>query len=305
MGISWHEARALIGLYKANGPFCRTATLGRQCLHFDVSSVRRMFKDLGAVPQGSVDEFVAQSPIFAEDFLRLLGATEVVSFDYSSYEGATICHDMNLPLPEMYHNAFDIVYDGGSLEHIFDFPRAVGNCMNMPRESGLFITATPANNFMGHGFYQFSPELFFRLFSEENGFRLERMIAFDYREGGPWFDVQDPAKLGKRVELWGTGQRIVLWVIARKIKTIGGVRSLRLQQSDYTALWAGPSAPPAVSSYPGVYRRLRRFASTALRDFYPPLIDSYRRLRALIRWRREVRERNLRFNKEAFKRVPY
>jgi hypothetical protein len=34
---------------------------------------------------------------------------------------------------------------------------------------------TPANNQMGHGFYQFSPELFFRVFSQENGYLLRAL----------------------------------------------------------------------------------------------------------------------------------
>jgi hypothetical protein len=28
---------------------------------------------------------------------------------------------------------------------------------------------------MGHGFYQFGPELYYRAFSEENGFQVERL----------------------------------------------------------------------------------------------------------------------------------
>ena len=37
-----------------------------------------------------------------------------------------------------------------------------------------FVRITPANNFFGHGFYQFTPELFFRIFSAANGFEVER-----------------------------------------------------------------------------------------------------------------------------------
>ena len=35
---------------------------------------------------------------------------------------------------------------------------------------GSIFVNTPANNMMGHGFYQFSPELMYRIFAEANGF---------------------------------------------------------------------------------------------------------------------------------------
>jgi hypothetical protein len=47
--------------------------------------------------------------------------------------------------------------------------------MDLLKVGGTFVASTPANYFMGHGFYQFSPELFFRLFCPENGFRLAEL----------------------------------------------------------------------------------------------------------------------------------
>jgi len=38
---------------------------------------------------------------------------------------------------------------------------------------------TPASNLCGHGFYQFSPELFYRALNATNGFEVERMIMRD------------------------------------------------------------------------------------------------------------------------------
>ena len=40
----------------------------------------------------------------------------------------------------------------------------------MVKLGGHFIGVYPIDNFCGHGFYQFLPELFFRCFSQENGF---------------------------------------------------------------------------------------------------------------------------------------
>ena len=57
---------------------------------------------------------------------------------------------------------FDLVFDGGTLEHVFNFSTALKNCMHMVKPHGRFVSVTLPNNWCGHGFYQFSPELFFR-----------------------------------------------------------------------------------------------------------------------------------------------
>jgi hypothetical protein len=54
---------------------------------------------------------------FAEDILAPLGF-EVSSVDASDYEGATIVHDLNIPIPRELVEQFDIVWDGGTLEHV-------------------------------------------------------------------------------------------------------------------------------------------------------------------------------------------
>ena len=62
---------------------------------------------------------------------------------------------------------FDVVYDGGTLEHVFNFPVALRNAMELLRPGGrLFTIHTCANNLCGHGFYQFSRELFYRTLSQ-------------------------------------------------------------------------------------------------------------------------------------------
>jgi hypothetical protein len=48
--------------------------------------------------------------------------------------------------------------------------------MNVVSIGRHFVAVTTANNFMGNGFYQFGPELYYRILSEENGFLVEEMI---------------------------------------------------------------------------------------------------------------------------------
>ncbi|MDR1149764.1 MAG: class I SAM-dependent methyltransferase, partial [Spirochaetaceae bacterium] len=81
------------------------------------------------------------------------GAVTVDSIDYSDYEGASIVHDMNLPVPGHLKEKYDCVWDGGALEHVFNYPTAIKNCMDMVKIGGHLILETPCNNQCGHGFY--------------------------------------------------------------------------------------------------------------------------------------------------------
>ena len=42
---------------------------------------------------------------------------------------------------------------------------------------GHFILVTPANNWFGHGFYQFGPDLFYQVFNSDNGFCVKEMVV--------------------------------------------------------------------------------------------------------------------------------
>src|SRR5262249_39640930 len=133
-----------------------------------------------------------EKALHAEPCFLSLGARAVFSMDVSAFEGATFIHDLNQPVGDELKQRFDLVYDGGTLEHVFNFPTALKNCMEMVRVGGRFFMHTVTNNWCGHGFYQFSPELFFRALSRDNGYEVERMVVHRVGYGG-WYEVNDPA----------------------------------------------------------------------------------------------------------------
>jgi 2-polyprenyl-3-methyl-5-hydroxy-6-metoxy-1,4-benzoquinol methylase len=104
----------------------------------------------------------------ADGFCReFLGVAELDSIDYSAYEGATIMHDPNRPLPDELRGKFDAIIECGTLEHVFNFPVAIGNLMEMLKVGGYLFMTTVGNNLFGHGFYQFSAEIMYRIFTIE------------------------------------------------------------------------------------------------------------------------------------------
>jgi len=105
----------------------------------------------------------------------------------------------------------------------------------MVETGGHYLGITPANNFMGHGFYQFSPELYFRVFSEVNGFRIDHVTIFEDVPGAQWVQLTDPDILGKRVEMVNSKPA---YLLVQAMKTANKpVFSTTPQQSDYSAAW--------------------------------------------------------------------
>ena len=209
----------------------RVLTLGHQHTHIDPLTYRRILARLGRPVVDAV-------PVFADDLLTAMGATGVESLDASTYEGATRVHDLNHPVPSQWHEEFDLVFDGGTLEHIFSFGAALKSCMQMVKPHGRFVSVTVPNNWCGHGFYQFSPELFFRALSPENGFSIVEMY-FAAVDGSRYYEVTDPAVVKSRVQLW-TSEPLFLLIHARRDE-VREIFATVPQQSDYVVDWVESS----------------------------------------------------------------
>ena len=192
---------------------------------------------------------------YIDDLLKKVFGSEIVdSFDFTDYEGCTILHDFNYPISEMFANKYDVVFDGGPLEHIFNFPTAVANSLYMVKEGGYFISISPTNNFCGHGFYQFSPELWYRVLNKNNGFEIKKMILYVDRPETPFYLVRDPEECYLRVGLVNA-YPTYLFVLAQKMKH-NKLFEVMPQQSDYVRLWhleyEGPQSRVPIDDKEGV-----------------------------------------------------
>jgi len=233
---------------------------------------------------------------FADSFLRdFLEVSSLNVLDASAYEGATTIHDMNEPVPNEWHNQFEAIIDCGSLEHIFNVPVALRNLASMLTVGGTLFITTPANNLMGHGFYQFSPELMFRVFSEDNGFATRNLTlrqgvfpSVESTRSRRLYSVADPQDVHKRVGLISK-RPAMMFVEAVKIAQVD-VLAKSPYQSDYITAWTPEYvAPPKMSVTQRAARRML--------DALPRTVS------AQLLGRREMRQFSL-SNKEFYKRLP-
>jgi SAM-dependent methyltransferase len=317
MGVTAPTAEFLAEARGHGVDFGRVLTIGRQASFVGPLRLGAMLRRHGAWPAGETRRsfqrrFRDGPPWLIDPYLRALGARELHALDVSGYEGADILHDLGEPVPADLDERFDLVLDCGSLEHVFDVPTALASYMRMVRVGGRLVVQTMANNHCGHGFYQFSPEFFFRALSERSGYTVERLqlveddldfsrplagVSFPFNVArGRRYDVADPESVHERV-LLRTRVGVSLLVQARRV---AAVRPLAgpVHQSDYAAMWErGPRPPGGAPDAPegGARRAFRRLAPPEARmsvalDLGPwllTLLDPLRRVRA-------ARERSLR-----------
>lgn len=289
MGIDLHNLGLLAHAQDVGASFERTIGIGRQAVFVDPPELEahRRLRGLPPLNEPSGEaSFQTSAPHYFEPMLQQwFGARTVDSVDASPYESATVVHDMNLPWPASAPGvgSYDAVLDFGCLEHVFAFPVAWRNCVDLCRVGGHVLHALPANNLTGHGFYQFSPELFFNLYREANGFELRGLWMALKADPRHWWQVADPREIRRRVTLQNAHETYLM-VIAKKLRETGAMPIP--QQSDYADQeWTKPAggggSPTTATSVPAGGRGI----ADALASI--GLLDAARLVRERLRaWRR-------------------
>lgn len=236
MGIDLHTFRLIQDL-AAQKPLGDVLTIGRQSVDFDASA-------LGDPP---TDPVQAQ---YCEWVLRALGAGEVASLDISDYEDATYVGDLGAPLK--LPRSYDTVIDAGSLEHVFDVATAFRNLISFTAVGGRIVHVLPVNNLSGHGFWQFSSDLIYALYSDQNGFAETRVFYASSINQDEWRLVPPP-QVGTRTELVSLEPVILLGVTTKQRE----VDALRVVQPFYDRAWS-EGAEVLVSHPPSRANWLRR-----------------------------------------------
>jgi hypothetical protein len=298
MGIIYRQAKMLLDARRRGIPMHHVVMIGRQTLLLHPSELKSLKKDFGIeLPDYRWGEFTDR---FLKD---CLGAEKVDVLDYSAYEGANLLHDLSQPIPGDLVAKFDLVIEAGTLEHVFNFPVAIKNLMQMIKVGGMLNASTVSNNLCGHGFYQFSPELIFRVFTEENGFKMDKLFATESRYPGvelsaerAVYEVIDPAIVRARVGLLTKGPIMLFFEAVRTADR--PIFEKPPLQSDYAAAWQdastqGSTSPSALrGSKISLYARLRKIlaGNGTARDLYCRLVGA--------RQRKEFSLQNRRFFKK-------
>jgi hypothetical protein len=285
MGLVYNNFRVFFDARRRGASFDSVLTLGRQQIYLSKDEVQRLAQEFPEYVQGT--QGCPETGEYCEPWLRRwLGCNRIESMDASAYEGATLVHDLNRPIPEQYASQFSAVIDGGSIEHVFFITTAIANAMQLTSLGGWLFVATVANNHCGHGFYQFSPEWFFRVFSAANGFEIADVLFMPHRYPGTelsdnrrLYRVADPAQVGRRVGLVGA-QPVLVFASARRVE-ICELFQHPPHQSDYVERWQeqnsqqNPPQSPQVVQLSATVRRLFAGGWRRIQPYLPRGLQRY------------------------------
>lgn len=200
-----------------------------------------------------------------DSMLKALGFTDYFALDVSDYEAADIIrHNLNsATVPSELEGRFDVVIDGGTLEHVFHLPNAMSALGRMVHAEGRVIHASPSSNHIDHGFYMFSPTFFWDYYSA-NRFELPTVHVVRYPQrhwDRPW-DVYEytPGALDP-VSFGGLdGGLFMIWCVARK--TADSTTGVIPEQRGYVQVWEHGGALGLGEAAAREHSRPRALAST-------------------------------------------
>jgi SAM-dependent methyltransferase len=308
MGIPKAGAALLYELKKDYQLGDSVLQLGKQALYVEADQLPGIAAQFGfdvTMDNATKDQSGEYVPETYNDivFFEALGFKTVSSLDYSDYEGADLIHDLNTPIPQSLHGKYDFVYDGGTLEHVFDFPQCLRNIHNLLKVGGLVAHAAPSHNHVDHGFYMYSPTVFWDYY-HANHYKIIKSYIYEYETehtaytATPWliYDYHPSAIQHLVGGGWGR-KRLGIWFVAQKLSE--SRCDVVPQQGAYTNTWnnistydpylAAQNKSPTLSrvkmllrSVPligrvlvSLSRALRNFQSTHLPQSRPPVIARY------------------------------
>ena len=113
--------------------------------------------------------FATTMTALRRELFEELGFVGLLALDANPYEKPDIVHDLNhAEIPEDLIGRFDLVFDGGTLEHVFDVANALRTVCRFTKPGGRVVHLNPLSNCVDHGFYSFSPILFADFYAANN-----------------------------------------------------------------------------------------------------------------------------------------
>ena len=244
-------------------------TLGRQDVYFPYKTLYKMaqkykikLSDSDGIKISSNPYFTAHNCITDECLFKALGFSDFKSMDYSDYQGAHIIFDLNsYELPKTLLEAFDVIIDGGTMEHIFYIPNVLNNIYRMLRVGGRIIHISPSSNYVDHGFYSFSPTLFYD-FYHTNKFRINtlQLCHVPYRYSvDSWRCVDYLPGCLDQISIGGLNKNGAYITICIATKTSNSLGDKIPQQGTYKLAWNETRKESSINLFKRFLIYYRRF----------------------------------------------
>ena len=169
------------------------ASIGVQTVHLTDEDLERLHPSSAGsdpeIPQGDQITRHSNGRISDRDLLTNLFKIDYSAIDRSSYEGANVILDLNLPIPESYHNKFDFIYSGGSLDNVFDPKTLLENCALLLKPGGRFLSYDVSQGVVG-AYLRITPEWLYSWFAVNDWSDCQVYALHQERQGQSRFSYE-------------------------------------------------------------------------------------------------------------------
>jgi SAM-dependent methyltransferase len=170
-------ARHLMLLGKEKSFHGHLVCLSRYTLSFSYPMIRELAAEIGVdlkyQPQAGEVVDDAQIRMPGAVFFKMLGFSRITEIELFETGPGLFRFDLNQSQsPAQLVDTADAVFDLGTSEHVFHTPNVLCHIGRLLKVGGLVLHHTPCNNHFNHGFYQFSPTLYFDYY-RANGYEPE------------------------------------------------------------------------------------------------------------------------------------
>ena len=154
--------------------------------------------------RGAMDRVAESRSLFAAMGIE----TDFV--DIVASRGFEIVLDLNEPATPELADKYDIVYDGGTMEHCFNVAQVMMNILDFAKVGGFIIHVNPIN-YYNHGFFNFNPTFYHDWYGQAGN----QVVSPFYAMHGPVL----PSRLAvlDAVKSFAAPERSVMMVAARKV----------------------------------------------------------------------------------------
>lgn len=217
MGISINIARQLARVAPIVKNCERGIMLGRQKMHFRPADwTPRLLVELEKLGISATKADLFQRDQFCETYLTTIGWPRLESLDFKAIDGAEYVQDLGGPLQDDLKNRFDLIYDGGTTEHVFDIAQAFRNVDAMLKDGGIFISCVGTDGWFGHGFYQVGPDIPWRYWKASLGYEVLGCWTFSRKGLDEPRVIVDPTNSPRGAEYRYKDPQFIFYIVKKR-----------------------------------------------------------------------------------------
>jgi len=234
MGISLNIATQLARVAPMLSECTNGIMLGRQKMHFGPPRwTPRLINSLSGLGISATPETIFQEDGFCETYLETIGWPKLESLDFSDIEGAEYIQDLGETLDDQLVGRFDLIYDGGTSEHVFDIAQCFRNVDAMLMDEGIFVSCIGTDGWFGHGFYQIGPDVPWRYWVASRGYKMLGCWTFSRKGRDAPRVIEDPTHSARGAEHRYDDPQFLFYMVQKQKRTDAPAPVIQSHYIDY------------------------------------------------------------------------